>query len=436
MTQLRSRTHRRPALRLLAWAAAGGLTLTACSGSDGGDDAGGDGAAGGSTGFSLGVPITEAGESPYKALADRYMEENPDVTVDLQELPNDGFAQALRTQLQAGNAPDVFYVTPGGGNPQALIPFAEAGYLEPLTGTSAEDTIPESNLPQFTVDGEVYGQALDLAVVASVANVTAMEADGFEMPESYGEVLEQCPAVAEKGKSVFVLAGAMPPNTGLAALTLAGPRVYAQDPDWNEQRAAGEVTFAESEGWQSTLQAFIDMNEAGCFQGGVAGGGFAEITNGLAQGTSYVGFAPSGAAFGLGAEAPDSSFVVQPMPAEDPADTTVFASANNALAINADSESIEAAKEFLAWAAEPEQAAAYAEISGNLPIGDLDPAALPEQYAPVADYLAEGNFIPLPSQGWTSGEVYTALGTGVQGLLTGQTTVDAVLQAMDAAWEK
>ena len=39
-----------------------------------------------------------------------------------------------------------------------------------------------------------------------------------------------------------------------------------------------------------------------------------------------------------------------------------------------------------------------------------------------------------PTIDWPNGKVYTDLGNGVQGLLTGQTTVKQVLQQMDSDW--
>ncbi len=85
----------------------------------------------------------------------------------------------------------------------------------------------------------------------------------------------------------------MPPNPGLMTMAISATRVYAETPDWNQQRADGDVTFADDEGWQDTLQTVVDMNEAGCFQEGVAGGGFDAITQGIAQGTSLSAFVPA-----------------------------------------------------------------------------------------------------------------------------------------------
>ena len=433
MTQ-HSRIRRGAAPAAIALATLTGVVLAGCAGGGGAGTGNGSGSGGDADSFTLGVPITEAGDSPYQLIADAYMEENPDVTIELKELPNDGFAQALNTQLQSGSAPDVFYVQPGSGNTQSVIPYAETGYLEPLTGTASEDIVPESSKGDLYFEDELYAHPLDLSVISAVVNQTAADEVGFTMPETFGELLDSCQAVADEGKSVFVVAGTAPPNTGLTAMLLAASRVYAENPDWNAQRAAGEVTFAEDQGWQDTLQAILDMKDAGCFQPGVEGGDFAAITNGLGQGTSLAGFIPSGAAFGLGAEAPDSEFNVQAVPAEDPADTVISASANNALGINAKSEKKEAAKAFFEWLAQPENAAKYAEGSGNLPIVGLDTSALPPQYAPIAEYLDGERYISLPNATWANGEVYTNLGVGVQGLLTGQASVEQVLESMDQAW--
>lgn len=427
MRHLASRSHRSSAMRLAAILTTVGLATIGCSsvGSSSDDD----------SVITLGAPTSLTGENAYQTLADKYMDENPDITVELTELPNDGFAQALNTQLQAGNAPDVFYVTPGSGNAWGLIPLAKAGYLEALTGSSVESTIPDTELSQFTVDGKIYGQALDLTVVATTANNTALEADGFTLPDTFDGVLDLCKQAAAKDKSLYVVAGSMPPNTGLMAMSLAASRVYAADADWNTKRAEGTTTFADTAGWKDTLQAVLDMNSAGCFQDGVAGADYSVITSQLGQGASYVAFTPGASAAGLEVEVPGSTFTVNAMPGPTADATTFFASANNALALNAKSTKLDAAKAFLEWMAQPAQTAAYAKASGNLPVGETSGSTLPEEYAPVAEQFAASDFTALPNAGWANAEVYTALGTGIQGLLTGQATVDQVLKSMDDAWD-
>ncbi len=183
------------------------------------------------------------------------------------------------------------------------------------------------------------------------------------------------------------------------------------------------------------LERFTELQEAGCFQEAPEAGTFDTITNALVGETSIAGAIPSGAAFGLGGANPNARFVVHPFPADSADDRFVSASVNYALSINAKADpGVQLlAKRFLEFAA-GEGAAVYPGVSGNLPVVGADFNALPPQYGGVAQLLIDGKTYALPNSGWESAEVYAALGTGVQGILTGQAKVDDVLAEMDASW--
>jgi raffinose/stachyose/melibiose transport system substrate-binding protein len=220
------------------------------------------------------------------------------------------------------------------------------------------------------------------------------------------------------------------------ALVISATRVYAENPTWDQDRIDGKETFADSKGWQDTLQTIVDLKDAGCFQPGVEGGGFDAITNGITQATSLAAFAPAGAAGDLMRATPDLTLVVEPFPPTDGGKPFVFASANNSLSVNAKGKGKDAAKDFLAWLAEPENSIAFAKISANVPITGIDSAELLPQYEPLKSLLSDGEYSALPNLNWPNPAVYDALGSGVQGLLTGQSDPQAVLAAMDAAWGK
>ena len=69
-----------------------------------------------------------------------------------------------------------------------------------------------------------------------------------------------------------------------------------------------------------------------------------------------------------------------------------------------------------------------------MPITGIDAENARPGYEPIGDLLDSGSFTGLPNATWPNPAVYDALGVGVQGLLTGQKTVDQVLEEMDAAW--
>jgi raffinose/stachyose/melibiose transport system substrate-binding protein len=265
--------------------------------------------------------------------------------------------------------------------------------------------------------------------------VTAAEEVGVsEYPATYEELLDACTTARDGGKSFTVLAGGIPFNTGLFSMLISATRVYAEDPDWNEQRAAGDVTFADS-GWRDVLEDIIELNDSGCFQDGAAGGTFDSITQGLGGGTSLTAAVPGSAAASI-SSATGAELNVQAFPPADGKDAFTITGANYAWGINASSDDdVKAsAQAFLDWVAQPENAKAYADLAGAVPITGIVQDELLPQYEPIGGLLGSGAYVGVPNATWPNPAVYEALGTGVQGLLTGQNTVDQVLDAMDAAW--
>ncbi|MBF4457966.1 ABC transporter substrate-binding protein [Pseudoclavibacter sp. VKM Ac-2867] len=425
-----SRNQRMRLSAALALPVAGVLALSGCASGGGGDTAGG-----GATEFSLTYATSNNFENPYEALATAYMEANPDVKITLNPQPNDRYGETLRTQLQAGNAPDVIQTAPGAGQGQAALSLAEAGFLAPLDDSNA-GVLPEGQEALFTYEDQIVAQPVDFTVSGFVYSNASADAAGVSAyPGDAAALLSTCPTLSGEGKSMIALAGAAGPNTGMTALSIAASRVYADTPDWNDQRTAGDVTFADSQGWKDTLQTIVDLNEAGCFQAGAEGAGFDVITNNISQGTSLGAFIPGSAVTELLTANPNLDFSIEAFPSEAGAKPGILASSNYSLSVNAASDKQEAAQAFLDWVAQPEGAKIFSDVSGSLPITGLEDYPFEgTEYANIQELLLDGSFTALPISFWPNPSVYEALQTGVQGLLTGQTNVDGVLASMDAAW--
>ena len=291
-------------------------------------------------------------------------------------------------------------LSPGTGQESSVVPLAEAGYLEPLGETSTA-LIPDGLEGQFVVDGTTYAQPVSLTPVGMLWNPAAASDAGVEAPADTDEVLDACQGLTDAGKSYFAIAGSVPPNPGLMTMSISATRVYAETPDWNQQRAADEVTFADSEGWQDALQTVVDLNDAGCFQPGAAGGGFDAITQGITQGTSLSAFVPGGAATELSNATPGLELEIQAFPPASGGEPYLLASPNYALGVSSDSDDAtkQAALDFLAWVAEPENAAAFIEVEGGVPITGPDENLLPV-FEPVRELLESGSYAPLPNSEW------------------------------------
>lgn len=408
------------------------LTLAACSASGGENNASPTEAA---NGFSFFFPAATDSDDFYEKLAQKYMDETG-AQIELVPSPADTYNQLLSTQIQAGNATDLFVATPGGGQSNGVVRLANAQLLEPLSEASAA-VIPEGTEGLYSVDGKIYGQPQALSANGLVWNAAlAADAGIDEFPTDFDALLSACRDARDAGLTFTVLAGSIPANLGLMGQAIAATRVYAADPDWNEQRAAGDVTFADS-AWKEVLEDFVSMNEAGCFQDGAAGGTFDAITGSLVQGTALSAPIPGSAAAILsGASQGKYSFDVRAFPPARGEQQWVIASPLYAWAANAKSDPDVklAVQNFLDWAAQPENLAEFATNSGAIPLGGSDTSDSSPQFAPVSTLVADGSFSAEPNLSWPNASVYDALGSGMQGLLTGQVDVDAVLTSVDAAW--
>ena len=376
-------------------------------------------------------------KSVWATLADEYEQTHKGVTVKTNPIALNTYGSTITTQLQAGNGPDVFFINAGGGQAGSVGTLGEAGKLLDLDGHVADGAVPDNAKSSMSYDGKLVAVPVYLAPAGIIFSPQAAEKSGFTLDSSMtmDDVIAQCKKVADGGQAVFGLAGAMAPNTAIFASALAASSVYGPEPDWNEKKASGETSFADSDGWHAALETVKDLYDSGCFQEGAAGAGFDALTNGMGQGQMLGFSAPGGAAKDIMDSTKGAvTLTVQAMPAPSGYDTYLMAGTPDAIAGNAASENKDLALDFIDWMSQPEQTAKAAEASGDIPVGTTNSSNLLPQYAGVAGLIDETKVSQYPYIDWPNGEVYNALGTGVTGLLTGQMSVDEVLESMDKAW--
>ncbi len=88
-------------------------------------------------------------------MADAYMAEHPNVTINITVMENEAFKAALQTNLQAGDVPDLFQSWGGGG----LRDQVAAGLVQDITDASVGfigDLSPGA-VGLYSVDGKQYG---------------------------------------------------------------------------------------------------------------------------------------------------------------------------------------------------------------------------------------------------------------------------------------
>ncbi|BDZ44466.1 ABC transporter substrate-binding protein [Naasia aerilata] len=424
-------------LALVAIPATAALLLAGCSGGGSGSGGNGGGDAAEPQSITLAIGSANPNEHQFQDVAKAYEAAHKGVSIKVENLPGEGYPQAIATRVQAGNAPDVFQVASGSGQADSIAPLAKAGLLLELSDPDIKDRLAKGEEADFQYNGKVYGVPTATAVNGVVWNPDLAKQVGLDVTAetSLDDIIAQCPDVAAKGVAVFGLAGAVPFNPGIASIELATSIVYGPTPDWNKQRADGKVKFATSKEWKSTLDYLKKMFEAGCFQPGAEGAGFDALTNGASSGKIIGFFAPSGAAKsimdGAGGHV---TLTVLPFPAPKGVDPMMSVSSDISVAGSSKTKSPKLVADFLKFFTEKEGSKTMADGQGTLPVNATDTSDLLPQYAPVADILTSGNTRPFASVTWPNPKVYDDLGSGATAVMTGQKSADEVLKQMDSDW--
>lgn len=177
------------------------------------------------------IQNNDPGLSLWQEVADEFMAENPDVTIEITVQENEAFKQALQTNLQAGDVPDIFQSWGGGG----LREQVDAGLVMDITDSVAEfdSEFNGAAASMMEIDGRMYGVPFDLGIVGVWYNKALFEEAGIDgPPATWDEMLEDVQTLKDAGITpISLAAGDKWPAMfwyGYMALRIAGADVMQQ----------------------------------------------------------------------------------------------------------------------------------------------------------------------------------------------------------------
>ena len=187
----------------------------------------------------------------WQMVADRYHEQNPDVTIELiyQPSSNVDVREYAKTLLSTGQFPDIMVMTTASDfvSADALLPFDE----------SDVEMVKSDYISK--IDGEIYVIPYKIQTGGVFYNKDMFNEYGVKVPETWEEFVEVCEVFYNAGVTPIVMglkdgwAHVVP--YGLAAAN----DVLLDDPDWPSKRMNGEVSFAENEGIKSSMEKYSLM---------------------------------------------------------------------------------------------------------------------------------------------------------------------------------
>jgi raffinose/stachyose/melibiose transport system substrate-binding protein len=136
------------------------------------------------------ISTMEPGLSAWQGLADTYMQNNPNVEIEITVLENEAFKQKIATAMQSGEPPDIFQSWGGG----VLFEYAAAELVKDISADLAKDGWGDSFLPAalnlYATDGKNYGVPWGMGMIVFWYNKALFAQAGIEAtPTTWAEFL-------------------------------------------------------------------------------------------------------------------------------------------------------------------------------------------------------------------------------------------------------
>jgi raffinose/stachyose/melibiose transport system substrate-binding protein len=395
---------------------------------------------GGSGQVTISMLVASTTKQSFDVLIPNFERKYPNITVIATYAPtNTPIVQLETTELAAGNAPDILATSPGCGSLTSICVLAKAGDLAPMIKAPWTRWSLPSVISLSKYGRGLFGFVTSVGPVGVFTNDDLFRRLGVKVPQTFPQLLALCRQAKADGMVAFDFGGTDPAELSNLILDLAVADVYAEDKSWAAELKAGKVSFEGTPGWHEALQEVMELNDAGCFAPGASGttqgGAIAEF----AQGQGLMMVVTSGFKGMLDGASPQFSYTFHPFPAgttAGPTPTTL--TTGTGLGVNANASPAEqaAAQTFIDFVARPAQDALYAQIKGSLTQYQFIHDQVQPFMSSFAPLFAAHEYVMSPTLTWWNPNVGLALDQDAVGLLTGQSTVDGILTAMDAAWKQ
>ena len=297
-----------------------------------------------------------------------FNEAYPHINIKFDPTNPPDYNSVLRTQLEGGTGPDLFYLR----SFDTSLQLFEDGFVESLDGLDGlNDSFTDAAIsPWATEGGEAYGVPL-LAVSHGVYyNVDMFNELGLDVPTTWEELMEASQVIQDAGYTPFANATGEPWTMAEIVFMNLAPN-FIGGRDGRLAYEAGERCFNDA-GSVATFQAVADMAPY-----------LPEGQEALVYYDSQQLFLLEEAAMWLGgswdisffeSEEPEFEWSVFAVPAPAGQDEHVTFHADAGMGINAASEHKEEAKLFLSWLASDEAAALFANsLPGFFPMHENAP---------------------------------------------------------------
>lgn len=186
----------------------------------------------------------------------RFAEENPGVSIELEQVPGDQYDQVLKTRLLSDNGPDLFLYFGG-----TAFLYGKDGHFADLS----KESFAENVLPAFrgtcSYEGKLY--AVPLSALCSGVwynkDVFAKAGVPAAAPNTYQDFVDLCARLQKAGVTP-IARGAKDAWTGLIEnSSMLASLVLGKNENFQVERAQQNFKFAEDAGFIDFMNKYIEL---------------------------------------------------------------------------------------------------------------------------------------------------------------------------------
>ncbi|MWC28842.1 extracellular solute-binding protein [Paenibacillus sp. MMS18-CY102] len=254
---------------ILSLVLAASLTLTACGKADDSTDKSAEGGKGKVT---LTLWHNYSGDDQraktMRSLIEKFETEHPDIKLDVQAIPPDGYRTRLKTVAAANEMPDLFVMWPGVMTKE----FQAGNLIQPINGLldskkEWKDGFLPGSFDGFTIGTDIYSAPIALSPTSILFyNKGLFEQNNLEVPKTWDDMMHAVEVFKSKKITPISLGNKAAWPAQSSILSSLADRVTGTE--WFLNAATqGGAKFTDPEFIQS-LQYMKDLGDAGAFQSG------------------------------------------------------------------------------------------------------------------------------------------------------------------------
>ena len=341
-------------------------------------------------------------QATLQEIVDDYNKSQDEVKVKLTSVPDAG--TVLKTRIANGEAPDVINIYPQNADFKG---WAADGQFVDLTDESdILGNLNDGAAEAYAVDSKIYNVPLTTNVSGIYYNKDAFDKLGIEVPKSLAEFQDIVKKIKDDGQTPFAEALGDPWTVNgyaqLAWIQSAGSPQAA-----NDYLRFSDKGAIKSDEVTKNVAAYLDLL-AGNGQSNSDGALYADTVAVFAEGKALMMANGSWALTVIKQQEPDFEVGFFPMPGLT-ADAPVMTvgAADMAVSISADSENIDASKDFVKYLSSTEAMQKYYDVDGSpTSVKGVETEGKFEELADVAALaFTDQQAIWLHSE-WTSEETF------------------------------